>query len=241
MGTHGPDGCAQGGVLTTERLRTFGRRQDKPLKPRQQRLMDDLLPQVVVTPETAAAAAAGHDGPVWFEVGFGGGEHLAWQAARNPGVLFIGAEPFVNGVAKLLTQIEEQGLRNVRIRHGDARDVMAALPDGRLSRLFVLHPDPWPKRRHHKRRIVNQDLLAEAHRLLAPGAELRVSSDIPDYVRWTLMQVRRQREGTGAGFAWTARRPGDWTERPDDWPQTRYEAKALREGRTPAYLRFERA
>ena len=244
MGADGPGGRAEGGVLTgeaaTDRLRTFGRRQDKPLKPRQRRLIETLLPEVAVGPETVAEAVSGWDGPLWFEVGFGGGEHLAWQAARHPGTLMIGAEPFVNGVAKLLTQVEEQALSNVRVRHGDARDLMAAMPDGCLGRMFVLHPDPWPKRRHHKRRIVNQDLLIEAHRLLAPGAELRVSSDIPDYVRWTLMQVRRHRRATGAGFAWTATRAADWLERPDDWPQTRYEIKARREGRPPAYLSFVR-
>ena len=201
--------------------------------------MEELLPQVAVAPEDVAAVVRAHDGPVWLEVGFGGGEHLAWQAARHLGTLMIGAEPFVNGAAKLLSQIDEQNLTNVRVRHGDARDLMAAMPDGCLDRLFVLHPDPWPKRRHHKRRIVNQDLLREAHRLLAPGAALRVSSDIPDYVRWTLMQVRRQREA-GPGFAWTAERPADWQDRPDDWPQTRYEAKARREGRPPAYLAFVR-
>ena len=203
--------------------------------------MDELLPRVAVTPETVAAVIEAWDGPVWLEVGFGGGEHLAWQAARHPGTLMIGAEPFVNGAAKLLSLVDEQALANVRIRHGDARDLMAAMPAGCLTRLFVLHPDPWPKRKHHKRRIVSQDFLREAHRLLAPGAELRVSSDIPDYVRWTLMQARRQRCETGAGFAWTAERPADWLERPEDWPQTRYEAKARREGRPPAYLSFRRA
>ena len=130
--------------------------------------MEALLPQVAVTPEGVAGALRAHDGPVWLEVGFGGGEHLAWQAARAPGTLMIGAEPFVNGVAKLLTQIEEQDLANVRVRHGDARDLMAAMPDAALQRLFVLHPDPWPKRRHHKRRIIDQAFLAEAHRLLEP-------------------------------------------------------------------------
>ncbi|WP_036766567.1 tRNA (guanine(46)-N(7))-methyltransferase TrmB, partial [Parvularcula oceani] len=276
-------------------LRLFGRRQDKPLKPRQARLMESLLPELAVTPETVADVIAERRASprssseaiaqteerssseaiaqteerssseamaqsekrsssereravapkrktaqeVWLEVGFGGGEHLAWQAERHPDALLVGAEPFVNGVAKLLTQIEERRLSNVRICHGDARQLMAAMPDRCLSRLFVLHPDPWPKRKHHKRRIVSQPFLAEAARLLRPGAELRVSSDIPDYVRWTLMQVqvanREERR-----FEWTARAPSDWLDRPGDWPQTRYEAKALREGRRPAYLRFLR-
>ena len=176
---------------------------------------------------------------VWLEVGFGGGEHLAWQAARNPGTLMIGAEPFINGAAKLLSAIDEQALANVRVRHGDARDLMAAIPDASIDRAFVLHPDPWPKRKHWKRRIVSVPFLIEMHRLLAPGAELRVASDIPDYVRWTLV-MRDLAEEAGARFDWTAKRMSDWTARPDDWPQTRYEAKAIREGRTPTYLSFRR-
>ena len=175
---------------------------------------------------------------VWLEVGFGGGEHLAWHAARNPDTLLVGAEPFVNGVAKLLSAVEEENLRNVRVRHGDARDLMAAMPDGSVTRAFVLHPDPWPKRKHWKRRIVSVPFLTEMHRLVAPGGELRVASDIADYVRWTLV-MRDLAERKGARWEWTARRMDDWTERPDDWPQTRYEAKALREGRVPHYLRFE--
>jgi tRNA (guanine-N7-)-methyltransferase len=197
--------------------------------------MAELLPKVAVTPETVAETLRGWPGDVWLEVGFGGGEHLAWQAEREPGTLMIGVEPFLNGVAKLLTLIEERNLSNVRVFRGDARRLMAAMPDACLSRLFVLHPDPWPKRRHHKRRIVSQPFLEDARRLLRPGAELRVSSDIPDYVRWSLMQAERQ-----GGFDWTARRMADWTERPEDWPRTRYEAKAVREGRTPTYLSFLR-
>ena len=188
----------------------------------------------------AASAAVAPSKRVWLEVGFGGGEHLAWQAAREPSALMIGAEPFVNGAAKLLSAIDERGLTNVRVRHGDARDLMAAVPDGAIGRAFVLHPDPWPKRKHWKRRIVSVPFLSEMHRIVAPGGELRVASDIPDYVRWTLV-MRDLAERAGARWDWTARRMPDWTERPDDWPQTRYEAKAIREGRVPTYLSFRRA
>ncbi|MCA8895514.1 MAG: tRNA (guanosine(46)-N7)-methyltransferase TrmB, partial [Amphiplicatus sp.] len=171
----------------------------------------------------------------WLEVGFGGGEHLAWQAAQNPRVGVIGAEPFINGVAKLLVHVDEQGLENVRIHFGDARPLMEALPDASLSRIFVLHPDPWPKKRHYKRRMISPWFFEESARLLKSGGELRVASDIEDYVRWTLMHAQNAKD-----FEWTAMRADDWRVRPDDWPQTRYEAKSLREGRTPAYLVFRR-
>ena len=222
--------------------RLYGRQQDKPLKPRQQRLMADLLPQIAIAPDDVAAGmnevAKGFQA-VWLEIGFGGGEHLAWQAARHRDTLIIGAEPFNNGVAKLLTQVEEEDLANVRILHGDGRPLIEAMPADSLDRLFVLHPDPWPKKRHHKRRIVSPLLLREAARLLKPGAEMRIASDIPDYIRWTLMQVQMHNRASG-DFRWAATRKADWTRRPDDWPQTRYEAKAYREGRVPTYLSFIR-
>lgn len=219
--------------------RLYGRRQAKPLRPRPQRLVTDLLPTLAVTPDHVGALIAAWEGRVWLEVGFGGGEHLAWQAARHPDTLMLGAEPFLNGVGKLLGLIEDQGLTNIRILHGDVRPLMAALPDQSVDRLFVLHPDPWPKKKHHKRRMISPAFLDQAARILPPGGHLRVSSDIPDYVRWTLMHIQRhnRREMT---FRWTARRRRDWTVRPEDWPQTRYEAKALREGRSPAYLDFIR-
>ena len=216
--------------------------------------MEELLPQVAVTPETVAGVIeewrAGATVPprtggqgkrrdIWLEVGFGGGEHLAWQAERNPDTLMIGAEPFINGAAKLLSAIENRSLANVRVRHGDARDLMARVPDGAITRAFVLHPDPWPKRKHWKRRIVSVPFLTEMHRITAPDAELRVASDIPGYVSWTLV-MRDLAEAAGARWDWTARRMPDWTEAPDDWPRTRYEAKAIREGRVPTYLSFRR-
>ena len=171
----------------------------------------------------------------WLEVGFGGGEHLAWQAAHNPSIGMIGAEPFVNGVAKLVCQIEDEALTNIRLHHGDARPLMEALGDGCLSRLFVLHPDPWPKKRHHKRRMVSPWFFEEAARLIKPGGVLRIASDIPGYIEWSLMHAQN-----APAFEWTAREPNDWRMRPDDWPQTRYEAKAISEGRPPAYLVFRR-
>ncbi len=219
--------------------RLYGRRQDKPLKPRQTRLMETLLPRIAVPdPEKGPIdlkALFPDTEEIWLEVGFGGGEHLAWQAAHNREAGLIGAEPFVNGVGKLLAQIDDEGLRNVRIHFGDARPLLEALPQGALSRLFVLHPDPWPKKRHFKRRMISPWFFLEAARLLRPGGELRVASDIPDYIRWTLMHAQN-----APSFEWTARRAADWKTRPADWPQTRYEAKSLKEGRHPAYLVFRR-
>jgi len=219
--------------------RLYGRQQDKPLKPRQARLMETLLPEVAVPFADGESLQPvkflpGTD-EIWLEVGFGGGEHIAWQAAQNPKIGMIGAELFVNGVAKLLSQIDDQNLKNIRIHHGDVRPLIEVLPDGSLSRMFVLHPDPWPKKRHHKRRMVSPWFLTEAARLLKPGSELRIASDIPDYVRWTLMHAQN-----APAFEWMAETAADWHERPNDWPKTRYEAKAVREGRTPVYLKFRR-
>ena len=221
--------------------RLFGRSMDRPLKPRQQRLMTELLPQVAVSADNICEVLELEERPVWLEIGFGGGEHLAWQARDQPDCLMIGAEPFVNGVAKLLSAVDEAGLKNVRVLHGDVRPLIEAMPDQCLSRAFVLHPDPWPKKKHHKRRIVSQYLLEHLARLLKPGSELRIASDIPDYIRWTLMHIQSFNRAAGAEvFEWQARQSSDWHERPEDWPQTRYEAKAIREGRTPCYLKFIR-
>jgi len=172
---------------------------------------------------------------IWLEIGFGGGEHLVAQAEANPDVGLIGAEPFVNGVAKALTQIEERGLTNVRVHHGDARALIAASPAGAYARAFILHPDPWPKRRHHKRRLISPAFLDELARVIAPGGDLRLCSDVPDYVRWTLAHMAGRTD-----FRWMAERPADWRERPADWPQTRYGRKAEAAGRGTAYLRFLR-
>ncbi len=217
----------------------YGRRQDKPLRARPARLMEEFLPRVA-TPDPGVgeidpATMFSGKREIWFEVGFGGGEHIAWQAAQNPDVGLIGAEPFVNGVAKLLSKVDEGGLENIRIHFGDARPLMEALSTGSLTKIFVLHPDPWPKKRHFKRRIISPWFFKEASRLLRSGGELRVASDIPDYIRWTLMHGQN-----APSFEWAAICADDWNVRPADWPQTRYEAKAAREGRAPAYLKFRR-
>ncbi len=218
----------------------FGRRAGQTLRDNHVRLVESLLPKLRV-PDHADCL---HDpralfedpvSEVWLEVGFGGGEHLAWQAAANPHVGFIGGEPFINGVAKLLSLLESGNLSNVRIIDDDIRPRLDQLGDQTISRAFLLFPDPWPKLRHHKRRFVNQVNLDRLHRIMKPGAEFRVASDIDHYIRWSLREV-----ATHGGFRLLSDNPEDWRQRPADWPQTRYEAKAVREGRASAYLRFLR-
>jgi tRNA (guanine-N7-)-methyltransferase len=172
--------------------------------------------------------------PVWLEIGFGGGEHLVHQAANNPDVAIIGCEPYINGVAMLLGKIRAAKVSNLAVFPGDARDLFDVLPDGSIDKAFLLYPDPWPKSRHHRRRFVTEEHLAPLSRVMAPGSEFRVATDIPDYVRQTLQEVPR------FGFEWQAERPSDWRMPWRDWLPTRYEQKALREGRVPHYLSFRR-
>lgn len=219
--------------------RLFGRRQDKPLKPRQARLVEELLPEVSFSVGDIRERIEKHTGPIFFEVGFGGGEHLAWQAERHPDALCFGAEPFINGVAKLLSKIDEQQLTNIRVLEGDARPALDAIPDGTLDRLFLLQPDPWPKKRHHKRRMVSQTFFAQARRTLKQGGELRISSDIADYIRWTLMHWQMFERGEG-GFDWTAEKAADWEDGGEDWPKTRYMVKGERAGRPVTFLTFRK-
>lgn len=206
----------------------YGRRKGHALRRHHSALMDDLLPRLRVN---LADPLAGLAAPRWLEIGFGGGEHLAHQASLHPGVNFIGAEPFVNGVAKLLALIEARGLTNIRIHDGDARDLIDSLPASSLARIYLLYPDPWPKARHHKRRLVSSQTLREFHRILQPGGSFLFASDIDDYVAWT-----RDHVAAHGGF----REEGDPSRPFADWIETRYEAKARREGRPTAYLSFRR-
>jgi tRNA (guanine-N7-)-methyltransferase len=174
-------------------------------------------------------------GEVWLEIGFGGGEHLHWQATHNTQVGLIGSEPFEDGVAKLLNAIERERLNNIRVHADDVRPVLRLLPDASIARVFVLFPDPWPKKRHHKRRLISDATVAVVARILRPGGELRVATDIGEYACAILLTVM----GDG-GFRWLARGAEDWRLRPADWPQTRYEAKARRAGRRCYFFRFQR-
>lgn len=224
------------------RRHVYGRTHGKTLKPRQANLMETLAPRVSISLEDGEVDPltlfpAGTE-EAWLEIGFGGGEHLAWQAEHYRQVGFMGCEPFINGVAKLVSEIDERGLQNVRIHADDARFLLEKLKPGTLSRVTINYPDPWPKSRHRKRRFVNAETLALISRVMKDGGELRFSSDIPHYVAWTLAHIRRHNLEEKGRFEWLAERPADWRERPADQPRTRYEAKAIREGRTPAYLRF---
>ncbi len=222
----------------------YGRRKGKGLRDSQRRYLAQDLAALSPGPVSwdenperrpldLAARFAGR--PVWLEIGFGGGEHMVHQAARNPEVGLIGCEPYINGVAMLLGKIRAAGLANLAIHPGDVRDLFDVLPTGSIARAFLLYPDPWPKKRHHRRRFVTPEHLDPLARVLAPGAIFRIATDIPDYVRQSLEQLCHRPE-----FRWTAEGPQDWRAPWPDWLPTRYELKALRDGRTPHYLTFER-
>jgi tRNA (guanine-N7-)-methyltransferase len=212
-------------------IRSFGRTRSRTIKPRQAGLIDTLLPTIALDLSAPIDPGAGE---VWLEIGFGGGEHLAAQAARRPEVLMLGAEPFQNGAASALRHLDEAGLTNVRLHVGDARDLLAALPDASIDRVFVLFPDPWPKVRHHKRRLIQTETVAALARVLRSGARLRFASDWEDYVDWTL-----ERFTASPAFEWTARRAGDWRTPPADHITTRYEQKGLGDI-APIFLDFVR-
>ena len=231
-------------------LRSFGRRRGRKLSQRQDQLLAEVLPRVSPRLDEPAPSAVRElfeaslrtgqpKAPlsdVWLEIGFGGGEHLLWQARRNPDVGIIGAEPFEDGVVKVLAAIDDDGLANIAVHADDARALLRWLPPACIGRAFILFPDPWPKRRHAKRRLVNGTLIELLAHVMRPGAELRIATDIGDYARTILMAFQQT-----AHFTWMARSPADWRHRPADWPPTRYEAKAVREGRSSAYLRFIRS
>ena len=237
---------AEGEVAPLRPRRNFyGRRMGKRLRPSQKRYLADLARLAPAgvgfedNPERRLVDPAGWFGdsrPVWLEIGFGGGEHMVHQAVQNPGVGIVGCEPFINGVAMLIGKIRAAGVENVRVWPGDVRDLFDVLPDASIDRAFLLYPDPWPKRRHHKRRFVNPEFLDPLARVLKPGAIFRVATDIGDYVRQTLEEVWIRRRD----FDWLAEGPEDWRNPWPDWIPTRYEQKALREGRRPHYLTFKR-
>ena len=222
--------------------RLYGRSSGHKLRPAQQQLIDTLLPAIAVPADGEVNAqrlfgdAKGHRRPLHLEIGFGSGEHLAARADLLPDHGFIGCEPFINGVAATLAHIRDRHLANVRIWRGDALDVLRRVPDGALSFVYLLHPDPWPKARHSKRRMINDGPLELIAAKLRPGGELRVATDHPTYLEWALMVMQRH----SARFEWLAGRPSDFLEPPGGWIETRYGAKSRREGRRPYYLRYRR-
>ena len=222
----------------------YGRFKGKTLRPGQEEALESDLAQLspgpvswTENPDRTALDLTQmfNASAVWLEIGFGGGEHLVHQALANPEVQFLGVEPYVNGVAMLLGKMRKAGVENIKLHMGDARDLMDVLPDGSVSKAFLLYPDPWPKLRHHRRRFVTPEHLEPLSRCLMAGAEFRVATDIEDYVRQTLQEVPK------AGFDWLAEGPEDWRMPWGDWISTRYEQKALREARRPHYLTFQKS
>ena len=227
----------EGDPTTLNRL--YGRSVGKPLRAYQQDLVERLLPQIEVPDEGPVTAQGlfGEDCPLHFEIGFGGGEHLAYRADLLPNHGFIGAEPYLNGVAAALSQIDEAKLANIRLVHGDALQALARVPDGALTMLYLLHPDPWPKNKHAKRRMMNDGPVRMFADKLKPGGEFRFGTDHPVYLRHALMVMRRFTDV----FEWVVESPRSWQNRPSGWCETRYEHKARHTyGHEVWYFRFRR-
>jgi tRNA (guanine-N7-)-methyltransferase len=218
----------------------FGRRKGHPLRARQAALFETLLPRLGIDTKAPAgdlgALFPAAVDEIQLEIGFGGGEHLIGRAQANPRIGFIGAEPFINGMAKALAAIDDAKLENIRLHHADAVALLDWLPPASLGRVDLLYPDPWPKRRHWKRRFVKPENIARLARVLRPGGEFRFATDWANYAEWTLARLTRSRD-----FVWTAARADDWRKPWPDFSRTRYEAKAIREGRVPCYLTFRRS
>lgn len=219
--------------------RFYGRRHGRKLRAGRKRLLKDLLPVIQIESGEGELCPKelfpGNPVQNWLEIGFGSGEHLAAQAAAHPEVGIVGCEPFINGVASLLNEIQAKGLHNVRVYPDDARDIIDRVPSATFDRVFLLFPDPWPKSRHSSRRFISAENLDSLARVIRDDGEFRFASDEMGYVQWTLQHVRRHGE-----FLWTAKSIRDWNERPSDWQATRYESKAQADGRHCVYLGFRR-
>jgi len=221
--------------------RLYGRQTGHKLRPGQQQLVDELLPAISVpeegevTAESLFGPAAFGERTLHFEIGFGGGEHMAYRADMLPDHGFIGCEPFLNGVVSALAHIRDQHLPNIRLHMGNALDVLSRIPDGSLSFVYLLHPDPWPKARHAKRRMMNKGPVDMISAKLKPGGEFRFGTDHPVYLRWALMIMNGRED-----FDWLCDKPEDFLKRPGGWPETRYEAKARRKGHEVWYFRYRK-
>jgi tRNA (guanine-N7-)-methyltransferase len=231
-------------IPPVKRKRLYGRRTGKPLRASRQALLDALLPDLLIelpsegglaTKDLFAQRRDEACADCWLEIGFGKGEHLAWQAIHNPDVTFIGCEPYISGMASLVAQIDAGKISNVRLYDDDATLLLEALEPGSLSRVFLLFSDPWPKKRHHKRRFVNHSKLDLFAKVLKSGGELRIATDHAEYGNWIVRHMVKRDD-----FDWKAECATDWRERTPDWPPTRYEKKAIEQGRTAIYLRYLR-
>ncbi len=221
-------------------LRSFGRRHGRKFSAAQEQLLAVDLPRVRVDldippPQPLAELFVSPVHEVWLEIGFGGGEHLLWQAAHHPDVGLIGCEPYLDGVVKVLSGIRSQKCERIWLHADDARPLLRWLPENSIARAFVLFPDPWPKARHHKRRLISPVMVDALSRVIRPGGQFRLATDIGDYARTSLLALT-----ASPRFRWLAEGPGDWRERLADWPQTRYEQKAVAAGRRCYFLSFER-
>ncbi|MEM7727951.1 MAG: tRNA (guanosine(46)-N7)-methyltransferase TrmB [Pseudomonadota bacterium] len=214
------------------RFRTFGRAKGRTLTASQAALMEAHWPRLEIAPGDPLPPA-----PRWLEIGYGMGSHLLHLGRTHPDVSVIGAEPFLNGTAKAVSGVVDEELSNVRLYRGDVRELLSKMPEASLARVYILFPDPWPKARHNKRRLIRTAFIEELHRVVEPGGRLVFASDIPHYVDWALTRLRSHQRRTGSGFDWTG---GDPRTPPEDWPGTKYEAKARREGRTPLWFDFVR-
>lgn len=215
-------------------LSSFGRNRGRSLRDRQQGLMEELLPTLTIHPDNAKAVIA-HSSRIALEIGFGGGEHLASLASHHPETLYIGCEPYLNGVAKLLVSIEEQGLKNIRIFTDDARKLLEALPEGCIDEAFILFPDPWPKLRHNKRRLINAHTLAMLARLQQAGSRLLIATDHVDYAGWILRHLQ-----ASPHYEWLAEQQADWLTPPLEWAETKYQRKTSAQGRLPLFFECRR-
>jgi tRNA (guanine-N7-)-methyltransferase len=224
-----------------EDKRFHGRRRGRRLRKKRQILLDKLLPtyELLLTSDSCELEVTNlfkkPVDEVWLEIGFGNGEHIIWQAKKNINIGLIGAEPFLNGVSCLLSYIENSGVKNIRILPEDVRPLLDKLPNCSLGRVFILFPDPWPKLRHHKRRLVSKVTLDKLADIMADGAELRLATDDADYAA-SILRLGISHDS----FEWLAKRPDDWRLKPEDWPSTRYEKKNRSGGKGPIFLRFVR-
>lgn len=224
-------------IISKQMLRTFGRVKGRILAQNVQKIVDEKLPALLVPEDTSDPKAVFNRSvkEVIVEIGFGSGEHLAHLAKQNPDIGYIGCEPYLNGIATLLQTIDQENIQNIRIFRGDARVLLTQFPEYSISKIFVLFPDPWPKRKHHKKRLISGEFPALLARLIKPGGGLLLATDHTDYACWMLSFMLRE-----TAFEWQAKSPEDWAREPKGWVETRYQQKAKKQGRNAVFFSFLR-